>query len=194
MANRSRQEVSQLASHSQNGLGVDTAGDCCRCLPIGGDARSAISSLKDCLNDNDPDMREAAAIALWKVSGSAKDTLPTLGKFIDGENPKYRDQALAALAKMGPDARPVEPTLRKLMGGNDLALQVAAAEVLWKSTGATKESLAVLIRAMRNGKDGYASSVRILGEMGAVAKPAVALIRKRLESEADGAVILVLRA
>ena len=105
---------------------------------IGPDAREAVPTLKRVLRDDNPKVRLAAAIALWKIEKNTA-VVPVLARLLgeadaDGDREWIAYQAAETLGEMGPAAREALPELRKVPLGKDgnLFAQVAAKDAIAK--------------------------------------------------------------
>lgn len=75
-------------------------------------ARSAQAELEDCLQDDSPLVRVAAAEALHQV-GETDQALAALTQALEHDTPFVRLRALNVLYHMGEDARPAIPAVKK---------------------------------------------------------------------------------
>jgi HEAT repeat protein len=98
---------------------------------VGARFRDAAPELDDALRDKVPNVRVAAADALWKVSGDAEAVVPVLVELLKPANPPpVRYAALQKLREMGPAAKEARPALRELRADADQYLRQTAGEVV----------------------------------------------------------------
>jgi HEAT repeat protein len=71
----------------------------------------AVPALIETLNDRDPKVRAAAAMALARIGSQAKAAVPALIKALKDKDPDVRREAARALGQMGPAAQEAVPAL-----------------------------------------------------------------------------------
>jgi HEAT repeat protein len=158
-----------VRSHS-----VDSIGD------FGPEAESAIPDLANLLKDKA--LARHAVAALMHVGPAA---LPTFEQALSSPDMQMRTVAMSALASMGDKARGQAPKIVPMLKDKDPAVRIAAAEVLWRISGRTEDTIPVLIAEVTNRKQWgiRGSAIIILGKMGPVAKAAVPVLTGALKDE-----------
>lgn len=97
---------------------------------IGAEAREAIPALREASQDQDRDLRVAAAASLWCLEGDAAAVPPVLLAALRGEDGLVPQMAVEALGRLGPRARAAVPAIRDLLDNEDIGLRHAAAAAL----------------------------------------------------------------
>jgi HEAT repeat protein len=170
----------------------DTRGSAAEALgAIGPAARAAVPALTQALKDRKSWVRRMAAIALWKVSRSAKESLPILIRVLRDKRNRWLNsyQIPPVLGEMGPKAKVAVPALRSVIHDGYPEGNLLIAEALWRITRSAKESLPVLVRALRGSppwqytEHAQERAARILGALGPRAKPAVPALRTALRDK-----------
>jgi HEAT repeat protein len=82
---------------------------------VGPEARGAVPSLEEALEDWRAGLRVKAAWALWEVSGQAETVLPVLLAALEHPDEEVGEDAAWTLGKMGPAAREAVPLLLDLL-------------------------------------------------------------------------------
>jgi len=107
---------------------------------MGIEAKAAIPSLIESLEDQQWHVRKAAAIALTGMGAEAKPAVHPLIAALDDEEWHVRKPAALALGAIGPDAGQAIPALRELLSDPEWQVQKAAADALKKITGKSNAS------------------------------------------------------
>lgn len=87
----------------------------------GAEARPALPALREAMDDPEPQVRLAAAKAVWRISGDADQVIPTLVALLnlDEEHDRTRRRTLDVLREMGPPARGALPAIEALATDHD---------------------------------------------------------------------------
>jgi HEAT repeat protein len=165
----------------------------CRSLArFGPEARSIIPKLSEALKDQDSDVKIAAALSLWMVEGKPETAVAVLISLLrPSSSVAERDTphaAADALAEMGATAKEAIPKLLATLRNKDQSLRIRGARALWKITGQTEPSLAVLIKAIGDEErveDLDPPVLPILKEMGPRARDALPILRMAEKRASD---------
>jgi HEAT repeat protein len=139
---------------------------------IGPGAKAAVPALKELTRDKDLAFRMRATQALWSVERQPDLPLRIYQEALRSKDPQERGFAAIGLGRMGSHAAKEVPTLKRFLQDKDVRLH--AAEALWRIESKPAITFDVLIPALRDpdpSTRGYVA--RLLGEMGAQAKPAI---------------------
>jgi HEAT repeats len=135
-------------------------------------------------------VRTAAIQALVRLAPDREETIAALIEALHdlspapaGREPQFsRGDAALALGKLGPKAQTAIPELNRLLTDPDDDLREAAATALWKIEH-NPSVVPVLAERLEEARD-YQTCLRVmktLAEIGPAAKPAVPVIRKKIE-------------
>ena len=86
---------------------------------IGRDAKAAVPSLKVALDNQDPQVRLNAAVALARIEPQEESHVLLLVQFLKVRDPSIRATAAGSLGEMGGHARSAIPALRQLARDDD---------------------------------------------------------------------------
>ncbi|MGW3917049.1 HEAT repeat domain-containing protein [Streptomyces sp. NPDC005070] len=144
--------------------------------PVAASAEEAIRSLT---RAGDPDVRVAAAAALWAVEGSPEEVVPLLEDLLDSCR---NHEAADVLARIGPPASRLLPRLRTMLMARYEWTRVHAATALWDIGGPGEAPLVVttLLDAWRQNAFTANHAMAGLDRMGGAAAPAVPFARAQL--------------
>jgi HEAT repeat protein len=149
---------------------------------LGPEGKAAIPVLLQVLKE-EPDAGHFhysdAAVALGVIGPGAKAAVPALVRLLREEKFDHiRDAVAYGLGRIGPEARAAVPALRKALHDSEWKVRVTAAIALWRVQRDAKTSLPVLIAALKADKatSEMREILRIVGEMGPLAKEAVPLL------------------
>ncbi|MFD6552014.1 hypothetical protein [Streptomyces sp. NPDC058398] len=128
---------------------------------------------------DDPDVRVAAATALWAAEGSPDEVVPLLEDLLDSFR---HHEAADALGRIGPPASPVLPRLRDMLTAGYEWTRVHAATALWDIGGPDESPVVVrtLLDAWRKNGATANHAMACLDRMGPAAAPAVPFVRAQL--------------
>jgi HEAT repeat protein len=157
---------------------------------MGAAAAPATPALVAAIGDNDPLVGDEAVLALAKIGPGAKEAVPALIELLQQNQKVYA--AAYALGRIGPDAAAAEPKLTDLLENADrrLALMAAwalvhihpCAEVAGKTVPLLIARLGDEFPLARKG------AAEALGDLGPLAKDAVAPLQKVATGDEDQAV------
>ncbi|MEV0093726.1 HEAT repeat domain-containing protein [Streptomyces sp. NPDC050738] len=134
---------------------------------------------------DDPDVRVAAAAALWAAGGATQEAIPLLHALLG----THRKEAAAdVLGRIGPDAAVVLPRLRELLRAGYEWTRVHAAAALWDIGGEPEAELVLetLLAAWEENGATANHVVACLDRMDLAAMPAARRIRAELEQTRRG--------
>jgi len=154
---------------------------------IGPDAAPAVPELVEALKDPDVAFRREVLFTLAAIGPAAKAAVPALVAMLSDTNEELRPAACYALGRIGPDAKDAVPELRKALRGEDRLLKFASVWALLHilPEDAALRPLAVPILTGMLEKAPH-DMVRVqaaiaLGELKALGKPAVPVLKKLLD-------------
>jgi HEAT repeat protein len=105
---------------------------------LGGEARAAVPTLIEVLQNGSTLARQHAALALGKIGPDARDAVPALTAMLRDRDWLLRRHAAIALGEIGPEASSASAELKKLK--RDLpAVRQPAADALSKITPAARK-------------------------------------------------------
>jgi len=81
---------------------------------LGPTAGDSMSVIQRCLQDESPEVRAAAALAMVKIHADPTATVPALTKLLSDSDPEVRAHAAMGLAACGPAASPALPALETM--------------------------------------------------------------------------------
>src|SRR5262249_16305809 len=143
---------------------------------VGPAAAKAVPALLPLLEDPDPGVRQAAAVALWRVDQKRKaKVLPVLVEAVRGASSYPQLGVFQTLAQIGPEAKEALPALRLALASQSPLVRLEAAVAVWRIEGKAEGVVPVLVSLL---DEIYFLSVvgqaaEALGEMGEAARAAV---------------------
>jgi HEAT repeat protein len=172
---------------------------------FGADAAPATDDLAKLLGDADPKVSSEAALALAKIGAPAGAAVPALIKAIEkavagaGENPLEQQEdttgcaAAYALGRIGPPAAGAAADLLKATASRDAALSLVSAWALAQiepgSARSAAKTLPILIAGLAQSVPKYRqAAAESLGNLGPLAKDALAELQKAAKDDPDQAV------
>ena len=172
---------------------------------IGADAAPATEDLAKLLGDADPKVSAEAAMALAKIGAPAAAAVPALTKALEktlagaGEKPLEPQEdrtgyaAEYALGRIGPPAASAAADLLKATASRDASLSLLSAWALAQIEPASAEAAAktvpVLIAGLAHSVPKYRQgAAESLGNLGPLAKDALAQLQKTVKEDPDPAV------
>jgi HEAT repeat protein len=106
---------------------------------LGAKAEPAIPFLVQCLTNDVPDVRAAAASSLGHIQRRPEVVVPALIQYFPSANASpnriERFTIVGALAQFGTNARPAAPLIRPLLNDPVYFVRVCATNTLWEITG-----------------------------------------------------------
>ncbi|MGW1563965.1 HEAT repeat domain-containing protein [Streptomyces sp. NPDC002144] len=147
--------------------------------PAASDAQETIRSLT---THTDAHVQPAAVAALWAVDGDPAEVMPLLLELLDDPITFRISEAADVLAEIGPPASAALPRLRRHLKHGYEWVRVPCAAALWEIGGQAEApaALDVLLQAVANNPATANAVVACLDRMGALAAPAVPLLRAQL--------------
>jgi HEAT repeat protein len=100
------------------------------CQDRGVAARMYVAALLRALTDEDPRVRERAAVAMMCMKLEADRVVPALVRALDDTEPEVRYSAIHSLGRLGADGKRAVPVLLRLLHGDDLDMRHYAARSL----------------------------------------------------------------
>jgi HEAT repeat protein len=172
---------------------------------FGADAAPATEDLAKLLGDADPKVSSEAALAIAKIGAPAGAAVPALIKAIEkaiagaGEKPLEQQEdttscaAAYALGRIGPAAAGAAVDLRKATASRDAALNLVSAWALAQiepgSAQSAAKTLPILIAGLAQSVPKYRqAAAESLGNLGPLAKDALAELQKAAKDDPDQAV------
>ncbi len=161
---------------------------------LGPKAADAVPALIKTLNDPDPKLRREAEFALGAIGPQAAAAVPSLIERLDDEDDAVRYAACYALGKIGSAARPAVKSLIKIaMHPKDPFSRVAAVwailQIVPDNPRFQRRAVPILTRALASPRAHVRAAVAgQLGDIGALAAPALDALKK-LAEEDDNAVV-----
>jgi HEAT repeat protein len=148
---------------------------------LGLKAKAAAPQLHAALKN--PEVRGIAAHALAEIDANSLENITALIDLLKNDPHKEaRRSAAASLGKIGPAAKAAIPELRAALQGDAKGGWWVAADALAKIGGA--EVVPVLIEALANPDDDIRlTSMRALGNLGVVARPALMPLAKARQED-----------
>ncbi len=151
---------------------------------------AAMRDILDLRTDPSRSVRTAALMALVRLAPDHEETIAALTEALHDTSPAPADNELLftgedaalALGRLGPKAKSAVPELTRLLSDSNDALREAAAMALWK-IAKEPSAVPILAECLENARD-YQTCIRImkaLADIGPAAKPAVSIIRKKID-------------
>jgi HEAT repeat protein len=138
---------------------------------MGPDAKEALSTLREALQDRHTPCRSLAAIALGELGADAKAAIPELSKALGDNDEGVRKQAAIALANIGPESL---PALRIMVEDDDWAVRLVGVQALAYHGPEAEELVPDLAKLLTDQVgDVRAGAATALGALGPAAKEAV---------------------
>jgi len=135
------------------------------------------------LQDEDVDVRRAAAQSLLDMGLEAAPAAEALGQAIEDQDREVRRLALHAISQIGPQAAPYLPVMKNALDDGEVSVRIAAAIAINRLDPNDVEHQRVLIAAMKSGDGGII--VRV-GQMSSNAVWAVPTLIKLLGDRRPG--------
>jgi HEAT repeat protein len=161
---------------------------------IGPAAQAVIPDLDRLLQTKEDELRETAAVALWRIERKTRQAISVLIPLVKGERPPggtseevplwARIAAAEALGRMGAEAKVAIPVLREAFQSPNGHFRVAAAAAFWSLEDNAKLALPILQTALHD-RDGWVrtKAVESLACLGARASPAIPCLQDLLEDD-----------
>ena len=136
-----------------------------------------MSALDKLLNDDDSDVRLAAAVALGEIGPKAKSEVPSLTALLRNGNEDgwMRENVADALGKIGPDAEAVS-ALTELLRNEDVELRWSAIVALDTAGSNSRTAVPILVDFFREDYRGELAAMEVVK----IGPAAVPLITKKL--------------
>jgi HEAT repeat protein len=145
-------------------------------FPYGHDSPTAVLWEIKLLQTADYDLKQSAAAMLGTMGAKAKPAIPALLRVMQHDEIDYvRETAARSLAMLGPEAAVAAPGLNESLCDRLASVRLWSAIALWRIHH-DPDAIAVLIADLKtaSAEDGTCyAAIRVLGEAGALAKPAV---------------------
>jgi HEAT repeat protein len=150
-------------------------------FPFGDDPRAEVAWLVKMLQTPDYEPQQGAAVILGTMGTNARPAIPALLKVMQHDEIDYvRETAARSLAGVvGPETASVALGLKKCLSDRLASVRLWSAIALWR-INRDPRAITVLMADLKtaSGEDGTChAAIRVLGEAGALAKPAVPEIR-----------------
>ena len=150
---------------------------------LGLKARAAEPQLLAALKHPEAGVRSNAAAALGQIGAKSPDAVAALIDLLKSDPEREtRRSAAGSLGEIGPDAKAAIPALRAALKGDGRIGWWVAADALGKIGG--PDVVPILIEALTNpDEDIRYTSMKALGNLGALAKPAVPALEKSSQQD-----------
>lgn len=157
-------------------------------IKIGPDAAPAIPALTTTLADPEPELRREALFALGSIGPAAAQATEQIAAKLTDDDQEVRYAACYALGKIGPAAQAAMPQLRTAVKTDDefmeMAVVWAALKISPKDVELQQQAVPHLIKGLKDIRVHVRlECANLLGELGDVAKPAVAALQEALQDE-----------
>lgn len=169
----------QLAEMLADKIDDDQRATAARLLgDVGPEAASLLPQLSSAAaNDSSPKVRSSALLAISRVAKPA-ESVEVFLKGLGDQDQAVRLMAVQRLRELGRDAAPATDKLAGLLDDKNERIRRTAGEALVRMGG---QSLPALTAALdSDSRDAREIAVLALGKMGALAKPALSPLKKRL--------------
>jgi len=123
------------------------------------------------LQDEDVQVRRAAAQSLADMGLEAAPAVSALSQAIDDDDREVRRLVLLAISQVGPPALSHLPSIKRALDDNELSVRIAAAFAVGRLDPDDKGHRQILIDAMKAGEGGIIVRVGQLGESAEWAVP-----------------------
>ncbi len=195
-----RQDGRTLAEWRQDLAGSDapTRHKALRALgALGAEAAPAVADLADIVeNDDDPEARHQAALALCKMAPASAPAVSALRKALADPEGLVRANAALALLRLQKEARPALPELIKTLedpsnqtnlGVFHATIQEIAARALGQASAGSGAGVPALTAALQSARsEGLKIALaQTLGELGEFAKPSLPQLRALLQDNSE---------
>lgn len=148
-------------------------------------------------DDEDPNARAEASLAIAKMRGAGKQVVPELARALKDAELLVRMNAARALFQLGPDARPAVPMLIEALADERneaytdrfiTTIQEMVALALGRATAGTDQAVGALADALQVARTNQARQAlcRALADVGPPAAPALVHVRPHLDSQDRG--------
>jgi HEAT repeat protein len=159
-------------------------------IRVSPDAAPAVPALGMTLADPDPIMRREALFALGAIGPASAKVTDKIGAMLADEDQEVRHATCYALGRIGPEARAALPKLRAAMDSDDEFLRLAAVWASLKISPKDEELKRKAVPYLTKGLVDEREHIRIeaaytLGELGAVAKPAIPALKLAEQDDSD---------
>ena len=139
-------------------------------------ARSVVPILAKTLEDDDSNVRIAAAEALGDFGPLADVAIPALSRSLSGADKNLTQSVISSLLKIGDQAT---PTLKEQLNSEDTLTRLYAADAVWRVTEDSKEILPTLVAVLSDGDvKNRELAALALTYLGRQALPAVPEVRR----------------
>ncbi|MHB8952480.1 MAG: HEAT repeat domain-containing protein [Pirellulaceae bacterium] len=157
-------------------------------IKVGPEAAPAVPALVTTLHDPEPQLRREALFALGAIGAASATATDTIATLLTDKDEEVRHAACYALGKIGPEARAALPKLRAAMETEDEFLRLAAVWASLKITPEDEELQRQAVPLLTKGLVDSREHLRIesaytLGELGAVAKPALPALKEAQQDD-----------
>lgn len=142
--------------------------------------RAVVPILAETLEDDDSNVRIAAADALGDFGALADVAIPALSRSLTGEDDNLTQSVINSLLKIGDQAT---PTLKEQLNSDDAVTRLYAADAVWQITEDSSEILPTLVAVLSDGdvKDRELAALG-LTYLGRQALPAVPEVQRILNN------------
>lgn len=90
----------------------------------------ALPELVSALQNDNPEIRREAALALGRMGSRADSAVPALTLLLKDKNPRVRMESLVALAEIGPGSKEAISEIESILAGHDLTMRPTACYAL----------------------------------------------------------------
>jgi HEAT repeat protein len=148
---------------------------------VGADSKDLVrTTLREALNDEDTDVRAAAAQGLAELPVTAAD-VPDVVALLKHADPGVREQAALALGGLGRDGKAAVKPLGQALQDQNAGVRQAALKSLGKLAPESRELMPDIQNAVKDSdRDVRRAALEALGAFGAEAKPAARAIADAL--------------
>jgi HEAT repeat protein len=174
----------QAALESERDVFAVVAATALAQVQIGGDPKKPVAKVIELLGNDEPAIRESAAVVLEAFGRQAAPAVEKLVALLDDKDEMVRGQALETLRAIGPAARKAVPALAKRLSDMDAEVRAGAVRALRALGPQAAPAVPELIKALASDdltvREG---AVEALQAIGPAAKDAVPELTKLLSAK-----------
>src|SRR5579863_2758859 len=173
-----KQDVAALVQELKTGKPPVRARAAAELARQGSDAASAVPALIDALEDEWVGVRHEALMALQRIGPPVSDSVPAFQKLLKNDHALIRERAAHALGLLGPEAKPAVGDLTMALTDKEINVRHEAAAALGEIGPAAKPAVPELIKALSDEQALKVQTAHALARIGAQAVPQLTAIIK----------------